>query len=151
MIGQHALAGQIQSQAMSHAKFVFLIALVVFFVALFVVAFNMLTTADIGWRAAFVIGGLLGLIVLFLRRFLPESPRWLMTHGRVDEAEQIVSEIEQRTAQVARASTERSTEDEPVDPVRFSRPFGELIEQIGLRRHAPIVTWCDDNHPRLPP
>jgi MFS family permease len=51
---------------------------------------------EIGWRAAFVIGGLLGFIVLFLRRFLPESPRWLMTHGQPEEAERVVGEIEAR-------------------------------------------------------
>jgi predicted MFS family arabinose efflux permease len=38
----------------------------------------------------------LGFIVLLLRRFLPESPRWLMTHGQPEEAERIVTEIEQR-------------------------------------------------------
>jgi len=51
---------------------------------------------DIGWRAAFIIGGILGLIVLLLRRFLPESPRWLMTHGQPEEAERVVAGIEQR-------------------------------------------------------
>ena len=51
---------------------------------------------EIGWRAAFVIGGVLGGIVLFLRRFLPESPRWLMTHGQPEEAERVVREIEAR-------------------------------------------------------
>jgi MFS family permease len=51
---------------------------------------------EIGWRAAFIIGGVLGFIVLLLRRFLPESPRWLMTHGQPEEAERIVSEIEDR-------------------------------------------------------
>src|ERR1700744_4011179 len=51
---------------------------------------------EIGWRAAFIIGGVLGLIVLLLRRFLPESPRWLMTHGQPEEAERIVGEIEAR-------------------------------------------------------
>jgi MFS family permease len=49
---------------------------------------------DMGWRAAFAVGALLGLIVLFGRRFLPESPRWLLLHGRVSEAEAIVSSIE---------------------------------------------------------
>jgi MFS family permease len=53
---------------------------------------------EIGWRAAFVIGGVLGFIVLLLRRFLPESPRWLMTHGYPREAEAVVAEIEQRVA-----------------------------------------------------
>ncbi len=52
--------------------------------------------SEIGWRAAFIIGGVLGFIVLFLRRFLPESPRWLMTHGQPEEAERIVGEIEAR-------------------------------------------------------
>jgi MFS family permease len=51
---------------------------------------------EIGWRAAFIIGGMLGFIVLLLRRFLPESPRWLMTHGQPEEAERIVGEIEAR-------------------------------------------------------
>ena len=51
---------------------------------------------EIGWRAAFIIGGVLGFIVLLLRRFLPESPRWLMTHGQPEEAERIVGEIEAR-------------------------------------------------------
>jgi MFS family permease len=52
--------------------------------------------SEIGWRAAFIIGGVLGFIVLLLRRFLPESPRWLMTHGQPEEAERIVTEIEAR-------------------------------------------------------
>src|SRR6202030_422530 len=47
----------------------------------------------LGWRFAFGIGATLGLIVIFFRRWLPESPRWLMVHGRAEEAEQIVAEI----------------------------------------------------------
>jgi MFS family permease len=49
-----------------------------------------------GWRAAFIIGGLIAAIALLLRRFIPESPRWLMTHGRPDEAAAIVTGIETR-------------------------------------------------------
>jgi len=49
---------------------------------------------DIGWRAAFVVGGALSLVVLLLRRHLPESPRWLMLHGRPEEAERVISAIE---------------------------------------------------------
>jgi MFS family permease len=48
----------------------------------------------IGWRAAFIIGGAIGLVIVYLRRFIPESPRWLMTHGRLAEAERIVADIE---------------------------------------------------------
>jgi MFS family permease len=55
-----------------------------------------LLPAELGWRFAFGIGAVLGLVILYLRRFVPESPRWLMTHGRIAEAEAIVTEIEGR-------------------------------------------------------
>jgi MFS family permease len=51
---------------------------------------------DTGWRIAFFIGALLGLVILFMRLWIPESPRWLMTHGRAAEAEAIVKDIEDR-------------------------------------------------------
>jgi MFS family permease len=54
---------------------------------------------EIGWRAAFVIGGVLGFIVLLLRQFIPESPRWLMTHGQPEEAARVVAGIEARVAE----------------------------------------------------
>ena len=49
-----------------------------------------------GWRIAFFIGPLLGLVIIFLRRSIPESPRWLLTHGRAEQAERTVDEIEAR-------------------------------------------------------
>ncbi|HEX5128451.1 MAG TPA: MFS transporter [Usitatibacter sp.] len=53
---------------------------------------------DMGWRWAFGIGAALGVVILFLRRLLPESPRWLLLHGRKEEAEAIVSAVEKETA-----------------------------------------------------
>jgi MFS family permease len=56
---------------------------------------------DWGWRAAFGIGSALGLVILGLRRFVPESPRWLMLHARLGEAEKVVGDIEDRVAGAA--------------------------------------------------
>jgi MFS family permease len=54
-----------------------------------------LFATDIGWRLAFGMGVVLGLVILLVRRQLPESPRWLFTHGRAEEAEALVEEAEE--------------------------------------------------------
>jgi MFS family permease len=51
---------------------------------------------DFGWRAAFFIGAFLGLSILLLRAWIPESPRWLVTHGRLKEAQAVLADIEDR-------------------------------------------------------
>jgi MFS family permease len=48
----------------------------------------------IGWRLAFLIGAIIGLVILVMRLWIPESPRWLITHGFVDEADAVVRGIE---------------------------------------------------------
>ena len=79
----------------------------------------------LGWRCAFGIGAMLGLIVIFFRRWIPESPRWLMIHGRNSEAEQIVGEVERKIA-----GTQVST-------VIDGRYMDLLPTRIRTRTHTP--------------
>jgi MFS family permease len=58
-----------------------------------------LFAANVGWRLTFALGVILGAGILFVRRNVPESPRWLFIHGREDEAERLVDSIEQRVAE----------------------------------------------------
>lgn len=79
----------------------------------------------LGWRFAFGIGATLGLIVIFFRRWIPESPRWLMIHGRNPEAELIVADVERKIA-VAKSSAATNR--------RYSDLF---ITRIRTRTHTP--------------
>jgi MFS family permease len=79
---------------------------------------------DWGWRAAFGIGAVLGLGILTLRRLLPESPRWLMLHARLDEAEAVIGQIERRVAHAG---------DAPLPA-----PTGTPI-RLAASSHTPIV------------
>ena len=51
---------------------------------------------DVGWRLAFLLGPLVVLAILGMRRRLPESPRWLLTHGHFEEAERVTADLERR-------------------------------------------------------
>ncbi|MGP1614601.1 MAG: MFS transporter, partial [Pollutimonas bauzanensis] len=51
-----------------------------------------------GWRLGFILGAALALAIVLVRRDVPESPRWLLVHGRAEEAERIVADIEARVA-----------------------------------------------------
>lgn len=77
--------------------------------------------AAVSWRYLFVAGGLVALVVLYFRRRIPESPRWLLAHGRHADAERIVTELE--TA--AGGATEAATPAPPVPAV--GNALGELV------------------------
>jgi MFS family permease len=73
----------------------------------------------LGWRLAFGIGATLGLVVIFFRRWIPESPRWLLIHGRPAEAERILDEVERTHS--------------PVMDRRYSEP----PTRVRTRTHTP--------------
>jgi MFS family permease len=54
---------------------------------------------DVGWRVAFGLGVVFGLVILLVRRNVPESPRWLFIHGRAEEADTLVDGVEHRVEQ----------------------------------------------------
>ena len=50
--------------------------------------------ADLGWRLAYLVGPVLALVIIYVRKNLPESPRWQIMHGREEAAEASMAEIE---------------------------------------------------------
>ena len=58
-----------------------------------------LVPINVGWRLGFAVGGCLGLGILLLRRYVPESPRWLVTHGYQQKAENTMADIERRVSE----------------------------------------------------
>jgi MFS family permease len=79
---------------------------------------------DWGWRLAFLIGAMLGLVIFLMRMWLPESPRWLMTHGRVDEANRVLEGIEAEFR-----TRGHRFDDEPLPVMRLrTRRFTPLAE-----------------------
>jgi MFS family permease len=95
-----------------------------------IVGIGLLNTSDVsvnlGWRFALLVGPALGVVVWFVRRTLPESPRWLITHGRQEEAERNIAEMEQR---VRDAGHELPEVDE-----------GRAVELDPSKRRASLLT-----------
>ncbi len=88
-----------------------------------------LLPVDLGWRLGFGIGAVLGLSILLLRRILPESPRWLVTHGRAEEAERVVGDIERRVAAATGAVLAIPQHSQIVHPRRVFG-FGLILRSV---------------------
>ncbi|MCR8722104.1 MFS transporter, partial [Pseudomonas syringae] len=85
--------------------------------------------AELGWRLCFGIGAVLGLLVLLMRLWLPESPRWLLIHGQSAQATKIVEQIEadlQRRGHVLPAITSKPLRLH----VRDHTPLGEVAKTL---------------------
>jgi MFS family permease len=85
---------------------------------------------DWGWRAAFGIGAVLGLGILFLRRWVPESPRWLMLHSRLDECETVIGEVERRVCEAAGIERLPAVEDRIRLTVSARTPVVRMVRAI---------------------
>jgi MFS family permease len=93
---------------------------------------------QLGWRAGFLLGAVLAVAILLVRRHVPESPRWLLAHGRADEAERIVAQIEDSVR------AEQRPGQPPLEPVaahtgiayaRTTAPTLAEVAHVLLRRY----------------
>jgi len=87
-----------------------------------------------GWRAGFLLGALLAAAILLVRRHVPESPRWLLAHGRADEAARVLDEIE---ASVRAENPQAFANDSAHAEVTFTRnvlpSLGEVVHVLRRR------------------
>jgi MFS family permease len=91
--------------------------------------------ANIGWRIAFGLGAVLGLVILLVRRNVPESPRWMFIHGRDEAAEKEVSEIERDIEKERGSDLEAVPDDKAIEiHQRRSTGFGEII-RVGIHQY----------------
>ncbi|TCO51483.1 putative MFS family arabinose efflux permease [Kribbella antiqua] len=85
-----------------------------------------------GWRLCFLIGPVMGLMIIYLRRHIPESPRWLMTHGQVERAERTVDEIEE-TVRRQGGELRAVREDEAIAVIDYPPVTYREIARVMLR------------------
>ena len=101
------------------------------------VALGLVPNFSYGWRLLFVIGGVIATVGFAARFELPESPRWLALHGRADQADEIVTRMENRARQ--RGVDLPPPQPETVSLQRARVPFASLLTRPYLTRLAVLV------------
>lgn len=91
-----------------------------------------------GWRWVVLLGGVSALFVWYFRRNLPESPRWLASKGRVDEADQVLSHLE---AQVARQYGQPLPAPGASDPVPRKAGFADMWKPPYRQRTLMLIVF----------
>ncbi len=96
-----------------------------------------LLPVNLGWRLAFGLGAILGMGILLVRRYVPESPRWLMMHGRFDEADEVVTMIEREVMKEDKIKTlpdpEHSMLIRPVGTVSYRQIARSMLKDYPTR------------------
>jgi MFS family permease len=95
--------------------------------------------SDLGWRLAFAMGAVLGVAILIVRRHVPESPRWLFIHGREEEAERIVEQIETSVREDTGGQALAEPRKEIAVRQRSRIPFRE-IAKVAFQRYPKRAT-----------
>jgi MFS transporter, putative metabolite:H+ symporter len=107
------------------------------FVASGLLSFAVLSVAD--WHWVFILQGIPAIFVLIVRRYVPESPRWLASHGDAAGAERVMSEIEAKVSQRLGGAALPAPSLEKVEPSK-SRGLATLFAQGYARRT--VMLWC---------
>ena len=79
---------------------------------------------DVGWRIAFGLGAILGIGILFVRKNVPESPRWLFIHGHEKSAERVVRDIEGQVEESTDERLPKAEQDDDYLTVRQRKTIG---------------------------
>jgi MFS family permease len=92
---------------------------------------------ELGWRAAFALGAVLAFGIMIVRRYVPESPRWLLVRGRRAEAEAIVAAIEAGCAPSRETAAPARIRIAPLDRVGF-RAIARVISPSTARARCSV-------------
>jgi putative MFS transporter len=96
---------------------------------------------NLGWQAMFLIGAFPAVLTLFMRRMLPESPRWLLEKQRYDEAEQSLTRLE--GGRVDRSTATAIPVAAASTPLLPMRPVGQWADMFrGIYKGRTLMIWC---------